>query len=189
MIDTRAEVLGVLHLVEITTLDGPFRFMLGVDGEFKDTNGRTWLGSTILAAGERTMMVGDEAPRGSLSMTFIQDPSMPDVVTQIKALGVDYVYGLPIKFWVQPFAKHEEAVAPVEAPRLMMTRKATGITFDIEGPARRVITLSYEGVGASGNQQLRRVYNTADHSRLVGAQNPSLQYIPQAAENDEPLFG
>lgn len=187
--ETRAEIVGVLHLVEITTLDGPFRFMLGLDGEFIDSSGQRWLGSTILSASERAMMIGDEAPRGSLSMTFIQDPSMADVVTQIKDLGVDYVYGLPVKFWVQPFTSHEEIMAPTSPPRLMLTRKATGITFDIDGPARRTITLAYEGIGANGNHQLRRVYNTADHARLIGRQNPSLQYIPQAAENDVPLFG
>lgn len=189
MMDTRAEVIGVLHLVEINTLDGPFRFMLGLDGEFTDKDGNVWLGSTILGGSERTMMIGDEAPRGSLSMTFIQDPSMPDVVTDVKALGVDYVYGLPVRFFTQPFMSHEEILAPTESPRLMMTRKATGMTFDIDGPARRVITLAYEGVGATGNLQLRRVYNTADHARLIGRANPSLQYIPQAAENDEPMFG
>ncbi|MCJ8139561.1 hypothetical protein [Falsirhodobacter halotolerans] len=189
MLDSRAEVVAVLPLVEVTTTDGPYRFILGMDGTFTDVANREWLGSSILGGGANEILIGDIAPRGTLSLTFIQDPGLPDTIAQMKALGVDYIYGLPVKFFVQPLASLEEVGRPTLPPILFMTRRQTGLTFNLDGPAQRSITLTYEGVGANGNQQRRQVYNTADHARLIGRANPSLQYIPQEMENDVSLFG
>ena len=189
MIEPREEVRIVLRLVEITTTEGPFRFILGTDGRFTDTLGREWLGSTILSGSDNEMLIGDTAPRGSLTMTFIQDPSMPDVVAQMKELGLDYIFGLPVRFFMQPLASIEEVGAPTMPPVLRRTRTQTGLSFALEGPAQRSITLTYEGVGATGNHQRRLAYNTADHARLIGRQNPSLQYIPQEVANDVALIG
>lgn len=185
----RDEVVAFLRLVEINTTEGPFRFILGTDGAFTDSAGHEWIGSTILSGSENTMVIGDTAPRGSLTVRFMQDPSLPDIVAQMKELGADYVARKPVRFFLQRFFDLSEVGAPVEPPVLLFTRQATGLTFNLEGPATRAITLSYEGIGASGNMQRRMVYNTTDHARLIGRENPSLQYIPQAEDTLAPLFG
>lgn len=189
MIDARAEVIAVLHLVEVTTTEGPFRFMLGQDGIFTDVNGREWYGSTILSGSDDQMAIGDIAPRGSLNVTWLQDPSMPDVVAELKAKGLAYVYGLPLRFFVQPLASLERAYAPNEPPLHYLTRQQAGLSFAAEGPAQRSITLEYESVGQGRNHQRRMVYNTTDHSRLIGRQNPSLQFLPQEYVMSWPLVG
>ncbi|MDH2326010.1 hypothetical protein QCN27_03925 [Cereibacter sp. SYSU M97828] len=189
MIDARAEVLAVLHLVEVTTTEGPFRFMLGQDGIFTDVNGQEWAGSTILSGSDDEFMIGDIAPRGSLTMTWLQDPSMPDVVAELKAKGFAYIYGLSLRFFVQPIASAEEVYAPVAQPVHYLTRQQVGLSFAAEGPSQRSITLDYESVGQGRNHQRRMALNTTDHSRLIGRQNPSLQFMPQEYQNQEPLIG
>lgn len=189
MINARAEVLYSLELVAVTTTEGVFRFVLGHDGIFTATDGSVWYGASILSGSDDQMMIGDVAPTGSLSVAWMQDPSMPDISGQMKALGLDYVLGLPIRFYVQPLASLEEVFAPAQPYQLYMTRQASGLPFTAEGPARRSITLSYVSVGQGRNHQRRQVYNTADHSALVGASNPSLQFMAQEYIMKEPLVG
>ncbi|SMO64102.1 hypothetical protein [Paracoccus laeviglucosivorans] len=189
MIDARAEVLGIIRLAEVTTAGGVFRFILGLDGRFIDVNGQVWIGSTLLDVPELEMLVGDIAPSGSITITYLQDPDGPDFVGQMKQLGLVYVEGLPVRFYAQPFTDLSQVGAPVEPPELIATRRQTGLTYTVDGPAQRSITLTFETLGASGNHQPRLIYNTEDHAALIGRANPSLQYIPQEIENDEPLFG
>lgn len=185
----RAEVVAMFTLVEIDTADGTYRFLLGQDGIFTDINGQKWFGSSILSGSDDQMVIGAIAPTGSLTVTWQQDPSMPDVIEKMRALGLAYVYGRKIRFYDQFFASFDEKHAPVTAPQLFMTRVSVGLDFAAEGPARRSITLQYEGTARMRNHQRRMVYNTVDHSRLVGAQNPSLQFLPKEYRNQEPLIG
>lgn len=189
MIEPRAEVIGILRLAEINTSEGVFRFILGMDGRFVDVNKRVWLGSTLLNVPEIEVLMNDSAPSGSLTFTYLQDPDGPDVVAKMKQLGLAYIYDRPVRFYAQPFHDLSEVGAPVEPPVLLATRLQTGLSFRVDGPAQRSITLTYESIGATGNHQPRLIYNTQDHAALIGRANPSLQYMPQEVENDEPLFG
>lgn len=184
----RAEVVAMFTLVEIDTADGTYRFLLGQDGIFTDVNGQQWFGSSILSGSDDQMVIGAIAPTGSLTVSWHAGPDS-DVIEKMRELGLEYVYGRQIRFYDQYFASFEEMYAPVTPPELFMTRVSVGLDFMADGPARRQISLQYEGTARMRNHQRRMVYNTVDHSRLVGAQNPSLQFLPKEYRNQEPLIG
>ncbi len=187
--DPRADVAFKLDLVNVNTPDGDFGFILGADGAFRDINGKRWVGSTLIGAGDDEVAIGGTAPEGALTLTFFQDPEEEDFVAQIKGLGADYVAGRPVTFHVQPLRSQAEFLAPTLAPITVMTRTARKVIFGLEGPLKRSMTLTYESVFEARKLRRARVYNTEDHARLVGSANPSLQYIPTSQFRDEPVFG
>ena len=83
----RGATVGGFHLCEIDTPDGPVRFIIGADGAFTDVNGNTWVGSVLGNVSSLGSAIGGEAPEGSLTLSFFQDPRAPDLVAQVKALG------------------------------------------------------------------------------------------------------
>lgn len=187
--DPRGEVVFILDLVNINTVDGDFGFILGADGAFTDVNGKRWIGSTLLQGSDDELAIGGAAPSGSLSLSFFQDPSEPDVIQQMKDLGVAYVEDRPVTFHVQPLRSQAEFYAPVLAPIKVMTRTARRLAFGISGPLERSIVLSYESVFERRRQRRGLVYNTTDHAALTGAANPSLRYMPTTTYQEQKLFG
>lgn len=187
--DPRGDVLGLLHLVNINTVDGDFGFMLGADGAFTDINGKRWVGSTLIGGSDDELSIGGTAPAGQLTLTFFQDPSEADVVSQIMSLGSAYVSGRPVTWWVQPVATQAEFYAPVFAPILRQTRDATTIDYKIDGPQGRALILSYEGPFARRKNRRGLVYNQPDHEKLIGESNPSLSRVPTKHFPRSRMFG
>lgn len=187
--DPRADVVGMLNLVEIDTPDGPFGFMVGIDGRFVSTDARVWWGSTLISGGDLEMSIGGVAPSGSLTLSFIEDPDAGDLVGEIRALGRDYIADRAVTFYLQPILSMAEFVAPTLAPVPVAVRRATGIGFQAAGPMQRSISLAFEGPFAGRNTARGWKYTTTDHARLTGAANPSLEFAPSDLEQDEKLFG
>ncbi|MBB3995312.1 hypothetical protein GGR95_002967 [Sulfitobacter undariae] len=187
--DPRADVVLKIDLVSIDTPDGPFGFVLGADGRFVDINGRTWWGSQLIAASALEMAINGTAPSGELSMTFFQDPDAPDLVNEVRRLGVEYVAGREITFYEQYFMDHAEMYAPVYAPSEVLRRRMRSIRIAAEGDQQRTIALLIEGPFADRRNARRRVYNSTDHSAVVGSANPSLDFIPRDVNFKEKLWG
>lgn len=188
--DLRSEIIGFLGLVEIDTPDGPFRFMCGgVDGVFRDTEGREWIGSTLLQGNELEWSRGGEAPEGTISLSYFQDPDADDLIANVRALGAEYLHGRKLRYYVQPLRSIADFYAPGLPMLLIATRSAGTITFDLQGDVARRISLSVEGPLAGRRTARSRFYTVEDHSRLVGADNPSLEFMPLESRVEEALFG
>lgn len=187
--DPRSEVVGALDLVSIITEDGTFRFLLGIDGILADQDGNRWLGSQLLDSSELRLSIQGEAPAGSLTLSFIPDPEGEDLIAQIRALGTDYVRGRAIEFWLQPLLSIDEIFAPSLPPQKWLTRKAAHVEFDLSGALERRITLTFEGPFTGRNTAPGLQYTVADHTRLIGASNSSLRFMPTDTFQEEKLFG
>lgn len=190
--DPRDDVVRVLQLVNINTPDGDFGFLLGIDGKFTDVNGKDWWGSTLVDAPELEMSINGTAPAGQLTLAWFDDPTQRDpdtsLIAEIKALGVDYIAGRALTFYVQPFTDHAQFWAPVIAPIPVAQYRMTSLAFNLQGATERSITLSWEGAYAGRNQARGLYYTPADHARLTGAPNPSLTFAPLDSRQTEKLF-
>ena len=187
--DPRAEVVAVLDLVMIDTPDGPARFLLGVDGRFRDIDGDDWWGCTLISGTDLEMSIGGTAPSGSLTLSFEQDDLSDVLVSEVRALGQAYVDGRAITFLVQPLTAMEEFWAPLLAPITVAVRTARGVTFSAAGAQQRALTLSFEGPAAGRNEARGWTYCTTDHALLTGAANPSLELMPTDLWQEQKLFG
>lgn len=187
--DPSSEVIGLMDLVSIDTEDGLFRFILGVDGVFRDVDGHDWTGCQLFESSDLRASVQGEAPQGTLSMTFIPDPADGDLVAQIRTLGTDYIKDREVVFWVQPFNSPEELHAPVLAPLRWLTRRATHVAFDLTGALERRISLNIEGPFTGRNTAPGLQYTVADHARLIGTANSSLRFMPTDTFQEQKLFG
>lgn len=187
--DPASDVIGLLDLVSMDTEDGIFRFLLGIDGMFRDINGNVWTGCQLFESSDLRASIQGEAPQGILSMTFIPDPSDGDLVAQIRALGTDYVKGREVIFWVQPFNSPEELQAPVLPPLRWLTRRATHVEFDLSGALERRIALNIEGPFTGRNTAPGLQYTVADHGRMTGSANSSLRFMPTDTFQEQKLFG
>ncbi|MDJ0631052.1 MAG: hypothetical protein QNJ44_22530 [Rhodobacter sp.] len=185
--DPRADVVAVFQLVNINTTDGDFGFLVGTDGRFRDVNGKDWWGSQLIGSGPLETSIGGTAPRGEISLSYFQDPEAGDLISQIKALGNDYVKDRPITFYVQPFF-NQEYQAPQIAPIQRARRFMRSITYQFDGPLGRRISVGFETELERRQRARRMVYNTVDHARLTGSANPSLELMPSDSLQDEKLF-
>lgn len=186
--DPRADVVGALNLININTPDGDFGFMQGVDGIFTDITTKQWWGSRLITTVGGDQAIGGVAPSGALTLSYFDDPDSDQLVAQIKALGVAYVVGRPITFYVQPLTAMEQFHAPVLAPVLYRTRYMSAISIIAQGPLKRILTLSFESANANRNAATGLKYTTADHAALIGSANPSLALMPSDTYQEEPLF-
>jgi len=187
--DPREDILGLIGLIEIETPDGTARFMAGIDGVFRDAQGREWIGSQLLQAGELEWSRGGEAPEGMILLSFFQDPDAPDLIGKVRALGAEYLAGRKVRYYVQPIRSMTDFYAPVLPIILLATRTAGSVTYEMNGDIARRMSLSVEGPMAGRRAARSRLYTVEDHSRLVGAPNPSLQYMPLEPREEEALFG
>ncbi|ETD02723.1 hypothetical protein [Rhodobacter capsulatus] len=187
--DPRAEYLAILDLVSIDTPDGVFRFIAGTDGIFTDINGHQWIGSRLINGGDMKASIQGEAPSGSLTLAFIQDPSGADLIAQIRELGTDYVRGREIVFWDAPIPSQSALYDGSVTPQRTFTRTAGHIEFDLSGPMERRITLTFEGPFTGRNTAPGWQMTTNDHSALIGSVNTSLRLMPTASYKPRPMFG
>lgn len=187
--DLRSRILGFLGLIEVDTPDGTYRFMAGVNGVFRDIEGREWVGSQLLQGNELEWSRNGEAPEGMIGLSYFQDPDAPDLITEVRALGADYLAGRQFRFYVQPLRSMEDFYAPALPMLLIATRRAGSITYDLQGDIVRRITISIEGPMSARRAARVRFYTVEDHARLVGADNPSLEFMPYEPREEEALFG
>lgn len=185
----RDDILGLIGLIEVETPDGPMRYMAGIDGVFRDSQGREWVGSQLLQASEVEWSRSGEAPEGVIALSFFQDPDAPDLIAQVRALGADYLEGRKVRYFVQPIRSMSEFYAPVLPMILIATRTAGSVSYEMQGDIARRMTLSVEGPMAGRRAARSRFYTVEDHSRLVGSANPSLQFMPLEPREEEALFG
>lgn len=190
--DPRDEVIGILTLANINTVDGDFGFLLGVDGKFTDVNGKTWWGTTLIDSPDLEMSINGVAPAGQATLAWFDDPTQHDpdfsLMEQIRDLGTDYVRGRALTFFVQPLTDHAQLVSPVLAPIPLAQVRMQSIAFSLSGPNERSITLTWEGAFAGRNTARGLYYTTTDHARLIGSANASLTYMPMDARQPEKLF-
>ncbi|AXQ93209.1 hypothetical protein LV780_04910 [Cereibacter azotoformans] len=187
--DPRADVVGALDLVQIDTPDGVFGFLCGVDGTFTATDGVTYVGSSLVSCSEIESAIQGTAPAGEIGLTFFQDPDAPDLVQEVRELGIDYVRGRVITLLFQPLRSFEEFHAPALPPIPWARRTMTRLTFSASGSLERRITVGFETPFAGRNTAPNLFYTTEDHARLTGAPNPSLQFMPRDNYQEQKLFG
>lgn len=189
LFDPRGPTTIALDLVEIDAPDGTHRFMIGNDGEFTDVSGNKWIGSTLAGVSNLQSAIGGAAPQGSITLSFFQDASDDDLIAQMQALGVDYVRGRPIRFYIQPCASVDEMYAPKTPPLLWLTRVSEQLSFSLNQASDRSIALSFETFASARNRAKRVVLNTEGHASIIGQANPSLTYMPTVNFEPEKLFG
>lgn len=187
--DPRDPRVGLLDLCLIDTPDGPARFIIGADGIFTDVNGAQWFGSQLISASSLGASIGGEAPEGSLTLSYFQDPNADDLISQVKDLGVDYIAGRPITFYVQPVRSMGEFYGPATPPIQWMQRTMRTLTFSADGAQGRAITLTFEAWTEQRKGSRRIVLNTQGHAQLIGEANPSLEFIPTTDFQEQKLFG
>ena len=188
--DPRAEIVGLLTLVQIDAVSGTYGFMPGQEGRFTDANGFTWYGSQLIGAGDVDWSRDGTAPQGQLTLSYFQDPSAPDLIQQLRDSGDAETRGRPVRFYIQPLTDMAQFFAPTFAPLLIATKVAGPLTFEIEGDVIRRITLALEGPSALRRASRGLNYNVEDHNRLIGTTgNPSLEFAPSDARQEEKLFG
>lgn len=187
--DPRAPVHRLLDLCEIDTADGTYRFIIGTDGVFTDTSGNLWRGSALGSVSDLQSALDGAAPEGSITLSYFQDPDDPDVINQLKALGVDYVRNREIRFFVQVCESEEQLYAPRWAPCKYLTRIMTGISFSASGAQDRSIGGTFETYGQRRGAARRIQMNTDGHAQLTGSANPSLEFAPTVVFETEKLFG
>ncbi len=187
--DLRADVIGVLDLIEIAAPDGVHRFMAATDGVFVDVTGRKWYGSSLLAISRMQAAIGGIAPEGALTLSWFQDPSTPDLVEQMRAHGPDYLSGAPIRFFVQILRSQAEFQAPVVAPWQWCARVIRQVSYQTVGAHERSISVGFESWGEDRRAARRIALNTEGHARLIGRENPSLEFMPPDNFEEENLLG
>jgi len=188
--DLDSGVVAMLDLCEIDSSDGKtHRFILGQDGEFTDTSGNVWVGSSLLTASSLQSAIDGVAPSGDVTLSYFQDPGAPDLASQMRELGVDYINGQEIRFYVQPILSQAEFQAPKHAPRQWLSRTMRRLTFRASGAQDRSISASFESWAENRKGARRITLNTEGHEKLIGEANPSLEFMPTSDFQEEKLFG
>ncbi|OWU80430.1 hypothetical protein [Phaeobacter sp. 22II1-1F12B] len=187
--DYSDHVRAALDLCEIDTTDGPARFIVGVDGIFRDINGNSWYGSQLASVTSLASALEGQAPEGSATLSFFQDPDADSLIAQIKALGLDYIRGRAITFYVQPINSQSEFYAPTVAPVQWMQRVMRSLVFSASGAQDRSISVTFEAWSENRRAARRIVLNTEGHAKLIGEANPSLEFMPTSDFEEEKLFG
>ena len=186
--DPRADVVRLFDLVELDTPGGVVRFWIGGEGTFRDVTGAEWYGSQILEVSALESAINGIAPAGSISVAFYQDPDAPEVIAELQDLGLDYLAGREIRFFVQAFATLAEIYAPKSTPRRVATRIMRTMTIAAKGPLEREISIGFEAWSESRRNARRVVLNTGGHAELIGEANPSLEFIPTTDFQEEKLW-
>ncbi|APE43418.1 hypothetical protein BOO69_08305 [Sulfitobacter alexandrii] len=187
--DPRDDRVALLDLVEVDTPDGPGRFLIGVDGVFRDVDGNQWIGSQLVAVNGLKSAIDGIAPEGTATLSYFQDPEAANLIAQLRALGSDYIAGRKITFYVQPLQSMSEFYAPTLPPVQWMQRVMKNTAFAAQGALDRSISLTFEAWSEYRRSARRIAMNTEGHARLTGAPNPSLEFAPTVDFQEEKLFG
>lgn len=187
--DPRDDVVGLLDLVEVETQQGPARFLIGVEGVFRDVTGNEWVGSQLVSIGSLKSAIDGIAPEGTATLSFFQDPDAKNLITQLREQGTEYTVGKTITFFVQPIGSMAEFYAPTTPPIQWLQRVMTNIGYSANGALDRSITLAFEAWSQYRRSARRIAMNTEGHARLTGSPNPSLEFAPTVDFQEEKLFG
>jgi hypothetical protein len=148
-----------------------------------------WLGSALASVTELQSAIQGAAPSGQITLSYFQDPGDANVIDQVKALGLDYVKGRDIRFYIQCFDNEAQLCAPIYPPTLWLTRVMTEVSFSASGPRDRSISVGFETQGQYRNAARRLQFTPEGHAALVGSENPSLSLRPTTDFQPVPLFG
>lgn len=187
-VDPDGEVVAVLSLAELDTPDGPARFMVGAQGRFVSVDGREWWGSGLIGLDQVENGLGGTAPAGRATLSFFQDPDAPDILADVRQLGMDWLNGYAIRLYLQVLRDEEDFTAPSLPPFLHQTRTMRALDLTADGPLLRVATLEFEAVTEGRRHRRGYFYTTEDHAALIGRPNPSLSLMPTSDIAEEPLF-
>lgn len=186
-----AEIVGAITLVALDTTGGVLRFGVGFEGLFTDRNGNQWLGSRLINLSETEFAINGTAPALAMTFSWIQDPDAVDLNAIIREEGgVSAIKGRSATFYLQYMTRQDEIFAPVRAPVQWFRREMMNIVYTIDGPQQRSVAITCEGDWRLRNRPQAGRYTVIDHARRLGvASNPSLQFMPINAVDDQPLFG
>lgn len=188
--DARDEVVGYLRLAAIDAPSGIARFMIGQDGVFVDMDGNSWVGSQLFQVSELELPREAVAPAATMGFSYFQDPDAPDLIDQIKEAGDDAIAGSKVRFYLQPLTDFADFYAPKLPMILRATRVvASGLKTSFQGDTQRSLSVALEGPFRARVSARGLFYNVEDHAKLIGAANPSLQYMPQDGRQEEKLYG
>ncbi len=187
--DPIADVVGLIELCEIDTPDGPARFIVGTDGVFTDLDGNQWWGSQLIGVGSMASALNGSAPAGSATLSFFQDPDAEDLISQVRELGVEYIEGRPIRFYIQPLRNVGEMNAPASPPVQWVQRTMRTLTFTANGAQDRSIGVGFEAWSENRRAARRIIMNTEGHAQLLGRENPSYEFAPTSDFEEEKMFG
>lgn len=184
--DRNGRAVSLFHLVDIDTPDGVFGFLLGANGVFTDVTGKKWYGTTLIAADGLGFGLAGTAKASSFTLSYFQDPTSPDdLITNLRALGSDYIKGRTVRRFIQVFENEAQKYAPVHAPQQFSEMTADHIVIEAPQPLERRITLVVEGLFKVRGGAQWLVYNATDHSRQLGYANPSYELIPTDPREEE----
>ena len=187
--DPRDSVIAMLDMAEIDTPDGPARFIAGTDGIFTDINTNTWTGSQLIGISSMESAINGLAPEGTMTLSYFQDPNSDILAEKINELGIAYIEGRTITFYVQPIRSQPEFYAPATAPLQWAQRTMRTLTVRSEGAQNRSIIVGFEATTEKRRASRRRVLNTEGHAQLIGEANVSLSNMPTTNELEESMFG
>lgn len=188
--DLEAEIVGFVTLVHLDTTQGPLRFMLGEDGWFEDADGTRWLGSKLLSTGRLELSIGDRVPASELSFTYTIDPGQEDLVSVVRAFGVSAVRGRVATYYIQPLVIYDELFRPTLGLITMAQREMTQLSYSIVGPQERRVSVIMDGPMNLASAPPNGRYNTADATRRNGGvYDPSFEFMPASAFDEQSLFG
>lgn len=183
------ETVGAALLCELDTSEGFIRLLFGDDGVFTDLNGNQWIGSTLLQIGEVERSNSGTAPTWEINLSYVHDPDRgTDPITAIREFGVAAIDGRPAKLYFQYFGKHEEMYAPIWEPILVSTHTMRRLTYNIDGPQTRSVSVTCEGPYPLRSKPVNGRYTDADQRRRENG-DPSLEFMPFSSFDEQPLFG
>lgn len=191
--DFEADIVGVIALVELDCTDGvdsyPLRFVLNDEASFTDNTGNLWWGSKLIAIDQLDFSIGGDAPTINVTLSYTVDPDVTDLIALVRQYGVQAVRYRPARFYLQYIASHGEMFAPVHDPVLLTTRRMMNLNYAIDGPKTRAVAVGIEGPFDLRSKPINGRYTDADHRRRTGTNDPSLEFMPTNASDEESLFG
>ena len=183
------ETVGAALLVALDTSEGMLRFMLGDNAVFRDSNGKDWIGSTLLRIGEVEAAINGIAPGWELSLSYVHDPDAEtDPIAAIRQYGVAAIDGRRASLYFQYFGRHEEMFAPIWAPVRLTNRIMRKLTYSFEAENVRTVSLLCEGPYPLRSRPVNGRYTDAEQRRRHDG-DPSLEFMPVHGFDEEPLFG
>lgn len=184
------EVVGAILLVDLDTTGGHIRLLPGEDGIFTDTNGDQWLGSTLISLGDAQGGASNgSAPTFQVTLNYAYDPSRgTDLLAAVRQYGVDAINGRALTLYFQYFGKHEEMYAPIWSPIRVATYTMRQLIYGLDGDQTRNVAVSCEGPYPLRSKPPNGRYTDADQRRRENG-DPSLEFMPTNAFDNQPLFG
>jgi hypothetical protein len=188
-----ADIVGAIVLVELDCTDGvdsfPLRFVVNDEASFRDSSGNVWWGSKLISVDQLDFSIGGDAPAVNVTLSYTVDPDVTDFITLVRQYGKDAVRYRLAKFYLQYIGSHEEIFAPIYEPVLLTTRRMMNLTYSISGPQTRSVSVGVEGAFDLRSKPVNGRYTDADHRRRTGTNDPSLEFMPTNASDEESLFG